>query len=104
MLGPGLADVEAGQVLRAAPLLELHVPLGDLVPDPLEPVPVSAAHSEVLLRPHALCPGVCRPPLPRHILLSEALAPHQAVAAGEAASLLDLLPPLGQRHWRRHPD
>ena len=37
------------------------------------------------------------------ILLCEALAPHQAVAAGEAAALLYLLPPLGQRHWGRHP-
>ena len=37
-------------------------------------------------------------------LFGERLAPHQLVAGAEAASLLDLLPPLGQTGGGRHTD
>ena len=107
-----LADVEAAQVVCATPSeLEVTVPLGDSVSDSLEPGHIPGSHSEVFLCPHHLLLVLLQPPppgllgLPGHsVLLSEALAPHQAVAAGEAAALLDFLPALGQRHWGRHPE
>ena len=90
-----LPPLITGQVLCAPPLLEVTVPLGQLVSQTLELVSVSGAQCEILLITHCLA-------LLTHIVLSEGFAPHKSVTAGEAAPLLDLLPPLGQSHWRRH--
>ena len=94
------------QVLCGASLLEVSVPLSNLVTETLEPGGVPAAHGQVLvsiLTRHmvndhrSLVALTC-------VVFGEGLAPDESVTAGEAAALLDLLPSLGQGHWGSHAD
>ena len=85
------------KVLCGPPLLKVTVPLGNLLPDPLELGAIPGSHCVVLV-PVLL---LRVPAAGQGLLLSEGLAPHQPVVTrGEAAMLLQSSPPPGQGVWR----
>ena len=85
-----------GQVLAGPPLLEIVVPLVDLLPDTLELVGVPGPHGEVLVVLGVLGLGL------EDVLLREGLAADKAVAGGETTTLLQLPPSPNQSLGRRH--